>query len=616
MKKNLYKTILTATFSSLAIIISVFSAMIGLQTSNFRLPTYTIPIIISSLYLGPIYGFLTAIITDIGIGLTNGSGYLIMFLFSKIGWGVFPGLINKKYSLIKLSITIILSYIWASSLNSLAIYIHFGKHTAISTFALRITTLLMFSPLLIIITHFLYITISTYGVLKNFNKKDYKLNMQTTNKKEIKINIIGAGLSGIEAANYLANQGFKINLYEMRPKKQTEAHKTKYFGELVCSNSFRSTKLTNAIGLLKKEMLELDSVIIKTALENQIKAGSSLTVSREEFAKSLTKKIKENPNINIINKEFTKINPDEITIIAAGPLASNLLVKELEKYTKEDKLFFYDAIAPIVLLDSINLDIAYYKDRYDNDNKGNYLNIAMTKKEYDNFYNILINSKVKAPKEFEKNIFEGCMPIEVMAKRGYKTLLFGPLKPVGLEKDKDHKPYAVIQLRPDDKIKTMYNLVGFQTSLLYGEQKKLLKSIPGLENVEILRYGVIHRSTYINSPKLLKNNYQLRNYPNIYVIGQLSGVEGYVESSASGLLCAICLSEKLKGKNISFSSKTVIGSLANYISAPNKRFVPMNANFGIIEPIEAPKKEKRELYIKRSLNEINNIKEKISGINK
>lgn len=429
-----------------------------------------------------------------------------------------------------------------------------------------------------------------------------------------KVKIIGAGLAGVECAYFLAKRGIEVELFEMRPLKMTQAHKTKEFAELVCSNSLRSKDVNTAVGLLKLEMSKLGSLVINSAYKHEIVAGTSLTVDRKNFSEEITKIIEAEPNIKIKREEVTKIDDQAITVIAAGPLISLELAKELQNYLGDDELFFYDAIAPIISLDSINLEVCYYKDRYDK-GIGEYLNCPMTKEEYNLFYNELIKAEKHAPKDFEKNVFEGCMPIEAMAIRGKETLRFGPFKPVGLEKN-GFKPYAVVQLRPDDAIKSMYNLVGFQTSLKHGEQKRIIRLIPGLENANILRYGVIHKSTYINAPFSIKANYQTKDYPNLYIAGQLSGVEGYVESAASGLALGIYLYQRLNNLDEKLlPTTTAIGSLGRYLSLPNSKFMPMNINYGIIDDFLDIKKKERKAKIKeRSIKALIEYKEECKWI--
>lgn len=433
-------------------------------------------------------------------------------------------------------------------------------------------------------------------------------------KNNIKVNVIGAGLAGCECAYMLAKNGIKVKLYEMKPSKKSEAHKSDDFAELVCSNSLKSEEITNACGLLKKEMEMFGSIFIEAASIAKIPAGQALAVDRDVFSDYITKKIKENKNIEIISEEVKDIKSlDGIVVVATGPLTSDELMKSISKLIGEDSLYFFDAAAPIVERESINMDIAYEMNRYGDSISGDYINLPMNKEQYENFYNELINAKRANRHEFDKLIlFEGCMPIEEMAKRGKKTLVFGPLKPVGLDNPKTgEKNYAVVQLRAENKEKTMYNLVGFQTSLSFPEQKRVFSMIPGLENANFIRYGVMHKNTYINGGRLLNNNFALKENKNIYFAGQISGVEGYVESASSGLIVAISIIENMKGKNIEFPDDTMLGSLAKYVSTENKNFQPMNANFGILKPLDEKIKDKKERYkmmANRALEEITNLK--------
>ena len=406
------------------------------------------------------------------------------------------------------------------------------------------------------------------------------------------ITVIGGGLAGCEAAYQIAKRGIKVKLYEMKPKEFSPAHSSENLAEIVCSNSFKSNSITNACGLLKEELRNLDSLLIKIADETSLPAGQALAVDREEFSKKVTKLIEENPNIEVIRKESTKIDGNNgITIIATGPLTSDKMSSQIIELTGKEHLAFYDAAAPIIEKDSINFDIAFYGDRYGKEADSSYINLPMNKEEYENFYNELINVQIVTLHEFEKKeIFEGCMPIEVMAKRGVDTIRFGPLKPVGFTNPKTGlRPYAIVQLRQDNNEGTLYNMVGFQTNLKFGEQKRVFSMIPGLENANFIKYGVMHRNTFINSPELLDNTYNLKKNKNIYFAGQITGVEGYVESIASGLVAGINAVKRAKNKNfeqkeekILFPKETIIGALANYISTPNKNFQPMNANFGIL----------------------------------
>ena len=431
---------------------------------------------------------------------------------------------------------------------------------------------------------------------------------------EKKVIVIGAGLAGSEAAWQLAKRGVNVDLYEMRPKKMTPAHKTQNFAELVCSNSLRANNITNAVGLLKEEMRRLDSLIIKCADATQVPAGGALAVDRDKFSEMITDTIKNHPNINVIEEELTQIPKGDIpVVVATGPLTSDALSQDIRTYTKQEGLYFYDAAAPIIEKDSIDMNKVYLKSRYDK-GEAAYLNCPMTKDEFFNFYNALITAEAAPLKEFEKEIyFEGCMPFEEMAKRGEKTLLFGPMKPVGLEDPKtDKRPYAVVQLRQDNSEGTLYNIVGFQTHLKWGEQKRIINMIPGLENANIVRYGVMHRNTYLNSPQLLEKTYKLKEEKNIYFAGQMTGVEGDVESAASGIVAALNALYNQEDKQIIFPTENMIGAMANYIvDNTNKNFQPMNANFGIIKPLPErikDKKEKYERYANRSLEILENFK--------
>ncbi|MBS4203796.1 FADH(2)-oxidizing methylenetetrahydrofolate--tRNA-(uracil(54)-C(5))-methyltransferase TrmFO [Lederbergia citrea] len=426
------------------------------------------------------------------------------------------------------------------------------------------------------------------------------------------VNVVGAGLAGSEAAWQIAKRGIRVNLYEMRPVKQTPAHHTDKFAELVCSNSLRANTLANAVGVLKEEMRMLDSVIISAADRSSVPAGGALAVDRHEFAGHVTEKVRNHPLITVYNEEISEI-PDGITIIATGPLTSELLSQKLQELTGEEYLYFYDAAAPIIEKDSIDMEKVYLKSRYDK-GEAAYLNCPMTEEEFDRFYEALISAETVPLKEFEKEIFfEGCMPIEVMAARGKKTMLFGPLKPVGLEDPRTGKrPYAVIQLRQDDAAGTLYNLVGFQTHLKWGPQKEVLKLIPGLENVEIVRYGVMHRNTFINSPKVLERTYQFKERPTLFFAGQMTGVEGYVESAASGLIAGINAAKlALNEEPVIFPKETTMGSMAYYItSTGSKNFQPMNVNFGLLPDLPERIKDKKlrnEQYGERALRTIQNF---------
>ncbi len=410
------------------------------------------------------------------------------------------------------------------------------------------------------------------------------------------VKVIGAGLAGCEAAWQLAKRGIKVELFEMKPSKFTPAHSYGGFAELVCSNSLRSNMLNNAVGLLKEELRRLGSLIMECADETKVPAGGALAVDRTLFSDLVTKKIMSNENIKVVNAEITEI-PDGDVIIATGPLTSGNLFECIKNLTGSDNLYFYDAAAPIVEYESIDFSSAYKASRY---GKGDddYINCPMTKEEYDIFYHELVNAECTEIKSVDKEIvFEGCMPVETMAKRGEETLLFGPLKPVGLEDPKTGKtPYAVVQLRQDNKAGTLYNIVGFQTHLKWGEQKRVFSLIPALKNAEFARYGVMHRNTFINSPLLLDETYNLKSHKNIYFAGQMTGVEGYIESTASGFTAGINMANKLNGKApVIFGNKTAIGALANYISNGSAAdFQPMNVNFGLVEPLGYKVRKKAE----------------------
>ena len=411
--------------------------------------------------------------------------------------------------------------------------------------------------------------------------------------------VIGGGLAGCEASYQIAKRGIKVKLYEMKPKKFSPAHKSENLAEIVCSNSFKSNSIINACGLLKEELRELDSLLIKIADEVAVPAGQALAVDREKFALRVTEEIEKNKNIEVIKEEVVKIPEDEIVIIATGPLTSETLSHEVSILTGKEKLFFYDAAAPIIEKSSINMNIAFYGDRYGKEADNSYINLPMNKEEYENFYNALIGAEIVTLHEFEKReIFEGCMPIEIMAKRGEDTMRFGPLKPVGfIDPRTGARPYAIVQLRQDNSEGTLFNMVGFQTNLKFGEQKRVFSMIPGLENAEFTKYGVMHRNTYINSPELLDATYNLKMNNRIYFAGQITGVEGYVESISSGMVAGINAVNQILGqpKNI-FPKETMIGCLANYISTENKAFQPMNANFGILPELDVKIKDKKERY--------------------
>lgn len=419
------------------------------------------------------------------------------------------------------------------------------------------------------------------------------------------ITIIGAGLAGCEAAFQIAKKGKKVKLYEMKPQKFSPAHTSTELAEIVCSNSFKSNRLTNACGLLKEELRRLGSELIPIADANAVPAGQALAVDRENFAKAVTQKIEENPNIELIREEMIQIPSEGKVIIATGPLTSAGLSASISQLIGENDLHFYDAAAPIIEKDSIDMDIAFWGDRY---GKGEdaYINLPMNQQEYLRFYQELIQAEVVTLHDFEKReIFEGCMPIEIMAKRGEDTLRFGPLKPVGFTDPRTNdRPYAIVQLRQDNQEGTLFNMVGFQTNLKFGEQKRVFSMIPGLANANFMKYGVMHRNTYIDSPKLLDCTYQLKNNPNLYFAGQITGVEGYVESISSGFVAGIncALDEK-----IAFDKSTMIGALAHYISTENDKFQPMNANFGILPSLDEKVKDKMERYQKMSEIALNHL---------
>ena len=433
--------------------------------------------------------------------------------------------------------------------------------------------------------------------------------------------VIGGGLAGCEATYQIAKRGIKVKLYEMKPDRFSPAHTNKNLAEIVCSNSFKSNLHTNACGLLKEELRKLDSLLIKIADETSVPAGQALAVDREDFAKRVTEKLEKMDNVTIERKEVGKdsislqeLAKNSIVIVATGPLTSDNLSKEILEITGQEDMHFYDAAAPIISKDSIDMNIAFYGNRYEQerpkdmdveewknsakDVDKSYINLPMNKEAYENFYNELVNAQVVELHQFEKReIFEGCMPVEVMAKRGIDTLRYGPLKPMGFTDPRTgYRPYALVQLRQDNKEASIYNIVGFQTNLKFGEQKRVFSMIPGLENAEFMKYGVMHRNTFINSTKLLDKTYNLKNNNNIYFAGQITGVEGYVESISSGLVAGINAVRKLENKEkAEFSTYTMIGALANYISTPNDKFQPMNANFGILPELEGKRISDKKL---------------------
>ena len=443
------------------------------------------------------------------------------------------------------------------------------------------------------------------------------------------ITVIGGGLAGTEAAMQIAKNKIKVKLYEMKPVKFSPAHSNKDLAEIVCSNSFKSNLLTNACGLLKEELRILGSFLIPIADKVKVPAGQALAVDRDEFSKEVTKLLEENEYIEIIREEVEEIPEDGIVIIATGPLTSEKLSNEISKLIDSNGLYFYDAAAPIIEKDSINMDIAFYGNRYQQERgkdeaiedwqnrisvqEESYINLPMNKEEYENFVTELVKAETVVLHDFEKReIFEGCMPVEIMAKRGIDTLRFGPLKPVGFtDKRTGKRPYALVQLRQDNKEGTLFNMVGFQTNLKYGEQKRVFSMIPGLENANFVKYGVMHRNTFINSPDLLDKTYNFKKNRNIYFAGQITGVEGYVESISSGFVAGINAVKKFLNKEKSiYPNETVIGALANYISSKKENFQPMNANFGILPELSEKIRDKKERYQKlaaRSLEIINKI---------
>jgi len=427
--------------------------------------------------------------------------------------------------------------------------------------------------------------------------------------------VIGAGLAGSEAAWQAARLGVKVDLYEMKPKKRTPAHHTDGFAELVCSNSLRSNQLSNAVGLLKEELSRMGSLIMEAAHATEVPAGSALAVNRDEFSAYITEKIKSNPYITVHEEEICDVDFDKITVVATGPLTSDGMAKKIAEITGGGELHFFDAAAPIVDFSTVNTDVAFFASRYGKGNPEDYLNCPMTKEQYDAFYNELIKAEVAPLKDFDKEsqgeltVFEGCMPVEVMAARGYDTLRFGPMKPVGLPlPTTGEDAFATVQLRRENKEGTMYNIVGFQTHLTFGEQKRIFRMIPGLENAEFFRYGVMHRNTYLNSPGMLTEIYSMKSHPTLFFAGQMTGVEGYVESASSGFVAGLNAARMALGlSEIVFPEQTEIGALAKYISCGgvSSVFQPMNANFGIIAPLDKKvkggKKFRNEAYAVRSL---------------
>lgn len=422
--------------------------------------------------------------------------------------------------------------------------------------------------------------------------------------EEKTVNVIGAGLAGVEASYQLAKKGYHVNLYEMRPQKMTPAHHTGNFAELVCSNSLRGDSFSNAVGVLKNEMEKLDSIIIRFARENSVPAGGALAVDRERFSKAVTDFISKHPMINVIHEEVTAI-PEGPTIIATGPLTSDTFSTAIQQILGDEYLYFFDAAAPIIEKESIDFNIAYYKSRYDK-GENEYINCPMNEEQFNRFYDELMNAQVVKPKDFEEKFFEGCMPFEEMARRGKQTLLFGPMKPVGLNKPDGSRPYAVVQLRQDNVQASLYNIVGFQTHLTWPEQKRIIHMIPGLENATFVRYGVMHRNTFISSPKYLNQDYSVKGHPGLFIAGQITGVEGYIESAQSGIVAGINMVRYLENKEpVIFPKETIIGALSYYITHCDiDHFQPMKANFGILPElnVKVKKKLRKEAYAKRAIN--------------
>ena len=442
------------------------------------------------------------------------------------------------------------------------------------------------------------------------------------------VNVYGAGLAGCEAAWQIAKRGIRVRLFEMKPKKFTPAHHSDGFAELVCSNSLRSDRVTNGVGLLKEELYRLDSLIMEAAYATRVPAGSALAVDRDLFSAYVTEKIKNHPNIEVIEQEVSSVEEGVVTVIATGPLTSSPMAEYMEKELGLSGLHFFDAAAPIVDAGSLNMDVVYAASRYDKGD-ADYLNCPMTREQYDAFYTELITAREAELKDFDREmqkelkVFEGCMPVEIMAKRGYDTLRYGPLKPVGLvDKRTGEEAYAVVQLRRENAEGTMYNLVGFQTHLAFPEQKRVFSMIPGLENAEFLRYGIMHRNTYIDSPKYLSPDYSLRTAPHIFFAGQMTGVEGYIESTGSGFIAGVNAAMRVLGEeNVIFPKTTMLGAMAHYVSTGNVSgsFVPMNANFGIVEPlgyrVKGGKVAKYEVIAKRALEVIPEFGERLGAEN-
>ncbi|MBE7091394.1 MAG: methylenetetrahydrofolate--tRNA-(uracil(54)-C(5))-methyltransferase (FADH(2)-oxidizing) TrmFO [Clostridiales bacterium] len=433
----------------------------------------------------------------------------------------------------------------------------------------------------------------------------------------IRVNVIGAGLAGSECAYRLLKAGVEVHLYEQKPVKFSPAHRSPNFAELVCSNSLKNDSYeTNACGLLKEEMRRLGSVTMQAAEQAKVAAGGALTVDRDKFSQAVTESLTAFPNLTVHNEEVTDITKppfsEHITVVATGPLTSESLANQLAE-TLGEPLFFFDASAPIVTKESVDENLSFYGDRY-GDGTGEYLNCPLDKEDYDAFYQALVTAETVALKEFEnERVFDGCMPVEVMAKRGYETLRFGPLKPVGLSKQAGRKLYACLQLRPENEEKTMYNLVGFQTNLKFPEQKRVFSLIPALKNAEFLRYGVMHKNIYLRAPAHLNYDQSLKNRPNLFFAGQITGVEGYVESAASGITCAVQILRRIKNlPPVEFPRETVMGALAAYVVTPNPNFQPMNANYGVVKPIYGFEGNKKIAIMNRAFAALDSVKEQIN----
>lgn len=438
------------------------------------------------------------------------------------------------------------------------------------------------------------------------------------NKIKPTIKIYGGGLAGSEASYQLAKRGFNVELYEMKPVRFSPAHSSTNLAEIVCSNSLKSDLLSTASGCLKSELAEFDCLLLRIARENSVPAGSALAIDRDKFSTAVTKELEKYENIKIIREEVAKIDTNFPTIIATGPLTSDALSEEIRKLLDEESLHFYDASAPIVDASSILKEKTFTTSRYQKGDS-DYINCPMNKDEYYAFVKELVNAERAKLHDFErKEVFEGCMPVEIMASRGEDTLRYGPLRPVGLLDNDGKRPYAVVQLRKENTVGELYNLVGFQTNLTFGEQKRVFSMIPALANADFVKYGVMHRNTFINAPKHINNDFSMKKYPNVYFAGQISGVEGYVESIMSGLIASISLARKLDGlPKIEFNNKCIIGAICSYLTTENSNFQPMNANFGILEPLEIREKDKqkrKEAYSLRAIAEIKKIKEIYNGI--